>query len=342
MAPQDGSEPVWKVCWLPALIAVITGSCFFYTILVPQKAGLVAAERTPSLADPDLSTAVVLDQVEAMEPIRLLRDAQSSNQPTDDAVGAARHLIEKDKYNVRNLMCVGNVFTSIPDNPSLNKEGYELLHTASQLAQESKYVRLNYARALVRGQRYEEAIVEYEDILKTQHDIAPSLELARLYLANGDEDKAIKLLQGVLEKDSGNASARKLLGVAMARNHDEKGGFEEYLKAFAQEQMAGRPDDERALVEKNNGSLPKAVAEERALVKDKPTEANRLALAEMLIFQNQYDETKSILDDLAGKNDKNADIHRIYVELYHQQDKADKSYQEWLEANKREKDDAGT
>lgn len=340
MAPerQDGSEHHWKGLLIPAVIAVICGAVFCVIIFQPQKASIVSAGRSATVSDLTLATPAVLDEVEAMDPMKLLREAQSTNQSTDEAVGAARHLIDKDNYNVRYLMCAGNVFTSIPDNAQLKEEGFGKLRLATQLCPESKFVRLNYARALVRAQRYEEAIVEYENVVKLQHDIGPSLELAQLYMSNGDEDKAIKVLQGVLEKDSGNTPGRKLLGVALARNHDEKGGFEEYLKAFAQELMSGYPDDARALVEKNNGSLSKAVLEERSLAKDKPTPANRLALAELLIFQNQYSEAKSILDDLKSKNATDPDIHRVYAELYHQMDKPDSSYQEWLQANKLEKD----
>lgn len=343
---EDGTEPAWTALLsIPTLVALLGAALFFMTILQPSQTPI--GNKAATAASGDLNLSTVLDDVNNMEPMDLLRKAE--NNGGDDsynlAVGMARHQLEMDKLNVKKLMCAGNVFVAVPNAPDLNKEGYDDLREACELCPSSKYVRLNLARALVRGKRYEEAIVEYENIVKTSPDVLPSLELARLYLANNDEDKAIKVLNTVLEKDSGNIPARKLLGAAEARNKNEKEGFEDYIKAFAQEQMIGYPDSARDLVEKNNGSLNKAVAEQRTIETATPNFDTQLKLAEMLLFQSPQDfpdslsEANKILDGLKAKNGNNPELHRLYAELYHQMNgKGDKSFQEWQQANKLDKE----
>ncbi len=337
---SDGSEPAWKglLSW-GTLILVVFAGAFWFTIVKPEEIrmypgeGLVPGTVANESEMMDLFSQKVLTDVDQMEPSRLMREGQ-----TDDAIGAARDLINKDKWNVRNLMCAGNVFAAAPKENALNEEGYNLLLTSTYLCPQSKYVRLNYARALGRGGRFEEATKQYDKVVKANMDTLPSLELARLYMSNGDEDKAIKLLTAIMEKDPENSSAQKLLGIAGARNHDEKAGYEDYIKGFALERTAGYPLEARDLVDRNHDSVSDAIKEQRTTADAEPTEVEpKLLLVEMLIVQGDLTGAQSVLDAEKTKNKDNAELHRLYAELYHQSGKEEQAYQEWLTANTLEK-----
>jgi predicted Zn-dependent protease len=268
-----------------------------------------------------------------MEPSRLMREGD-----VDGALGSARQLLDKDKWNVKNLMCAGNVFVDAPKDRGETEEGFDLLKTATYMCPVSKYVRLNYARALGRAGRIEEATKQYDQVIKTNMDFQPSLELARLYMSNLDEEKAINLLKGISDKDPENSSVQMLLGIAMARNHQEKDGFEEYNQAFGKARTLGYPLEAKDLVDKNHDSVPDAIKEQRAIAdKESSPIESKLLLAEMLILQNRVPEAKTVLDAQKAKFKDNAELHRLYAEIYHNEGKEEQAYQEWLTANTLEK-----
>lgn len=172
----------------------------------------------------------------------------------------------------------------------------------------------------------------------TAMDFQPSLELARLYMSNLDEEKAINLLKGISDKAPENSSVQMLLGIAMARNHQEKDGFEEYIQAFGKARTLGYPMEAKELVEKNHDSVPDAIKEQRAIADKEPSSIQaKLLLAEMLILQNRVPEARAVLDSQKARFKDNAELHRLYAEIYHNEGKEEQAYQEWLTANTLEK-----
>ncbi len=337
---SDGNEAAWKGLFSWAtLILIICAGAFWFTIVKPDELRLYPGEGLfPGTVNNTqealyLSSQKLLTDVYDMEPSRLMREGD-----VDGALGAARQLLDKDKWNVKNLMCAGNVFVDAPKDRGETEEGFELLKTATYMCPVSKYVRLNYARALGRAGRIEEATKQYDQVIKTNMDFEPSLELARLYMTNLDEDKAISLLKLISDKDPENSSIQMLLGIAMARNHKEKEGFEEYIQAFAKARTLGYPLEVRELVEKNHDSVNDAIKEQRTIADQKPVSiVAKLLLAEMLILQNRIPEAKTVLDAQKTQFKDNAELHRLYAEIYHSEDKEDQAFQEWLTANTLEK-----
>lgn len=337
---SDGKEAAWKGLFSWAtLILVICGGAFWFTIVKPDELRLYPGEGLfpGTVANTQealyLSSQKLLTDVYDMEPSRLMREGD-----VDGALGAARQLLDKDKWNVKNLMCAGNVFVDAPKDRGETEEGFDLLKTATYMCPVSKYVRLNYARALGRAGRIEEATRQYDMVIKSNMDFEPSLELARLYMTNLDEEKAISLLKAISDKDPENSSVQMLLGIAMARNHEEKEGFEEYIQAFGKARTLGYPLEVRELVEKNHDSVPEAIKEQRTIADQQPVSiVAKLLLAEMLILQNRNAEAKAVLDSQKGKFKDNAELHRLYAEIYHSENKEDLAFQEWLTANTLEK-----
>ncbi|MBI2812124.1 MAG: tetratricopeptide repeat protein [Candidatus Melainabacteria bacterium] len=337
---RDGNEAAWKGLFSWAtLILVICAAAFWFTIVKPDELRLYPGEGLlPGTVNNTqealyLSSQKLLTDVYDMEPSRLMREGD-----VDGALGAARQLLDKDKWNVKNLMCAGNVFVDAPKDRGETEEGFDLLKTATYMCPVSKYVRLNYARALGRAGRIEEATKQYDQVIKSNMDFEPSLELARLYMTNLDEDKAISLLKLISEKDPENSSIQMLLGIAMARNHKEKEGFEEYIQAFAKARTLGYPLEVKELVEKNHDSVNDAIKEQRTIADQKPVSiVAKLLLAEMLILQNRIPEAKTVLDSQKTQFKDNAELHRLYAEIYHSEEKEDQAFQEWLTANTLEK-----
>ncbi|HEY9731121.1 MAG TPA: tetratricopeptide repeat protein [Drouetiella sp.] len=337
---SDGSEVAGKglIIWA-TLIAVICAAGFWFTVVKPEEMRLYPGDGVvPGSVSNDqnalyLCSSKVLTDVYDMEPSRLMREGD-----VDGALGAARQLLDKDKWNVKNLMCAGNVFVDAPKDRGETEEGFDLLKTATYMCPVSKYVRLNYARALGRAGRIEEATKQYDQVIKTNMDFQPSLELARLYMSNLDEEKAISLLKGMLDKDPENSSVQMLLGIAMARNHQEKDGFEEYIQAFGKARTLGYPLEAKELVDNNHDSVPEAIKEQRSIAEKQGSSiGSKLLLAEMLIMQNRVPEAKTVLDAQKAKFKDNAELHRLYAEIYHNEGKEEQAYQEWLTANTLEK-----
>lgn len=337
---SDGKEAAWKGLFSWAtLILVICAVAFWLTIVKPDELRLYPGDGVfpGTVANTQealyLSSRKLLTDVYDMEPSRLMREGD-----VDGALGAARQLLDKDKWNVKNLMCAGNVFVDAPKDRGETEEGFDLLKTATYMCPVSKYVRLYYARALGRAGRIEEATRQYDLVIKQNMDFEPSLELARLYMTNLDEEKAISLLKAILNKDPENSSVQMLLGIAMARNHEEKEGFEEYIQAFSKARTLGYPLEVKELVEKNHDSVPDAIKEQRAIADQQPVSiVAKLLLAEMLILQNRTPEAKAVLDSQKVKFKDNAELHRLYAEIYHSENKEDLAFQEWLTANTLEK-----
>ncbi|CAN5484538.1 hypothetical protein BH10CYA1_BH10CYA1_23500 [soil metagenome] len=333
---SDGNEAAWKGLFSWAtLILLISGVAFWLTIVKPDELRLYPGEGLfPGAVSNTqealyLSSQKLLTDVYDMEPSRLMREGD-----VDGALGAARQLLDKDKWNVKNLMCAGNVFVDAPKERGETEEGFDLLKTATYMCPVSKYVRLNYARALGRAGRIEEATKQYNLVTKSNMDFEPSLELARLYMTNLDEEKAISLLQMIYDKDPENSSVQMLLGIAMARNHKEKEGFEEYTQAFGKARTLGYPLEAKELVEKNHDSIPDAIKEQSTIADQQPVSITaKLLLAEMLILQNRIAEGKTVLDAQKTKFKDNPELHRLYAEIYHSEDKEDQAFQEWLTAN---------
>ncbi len=337
---SDGSEVGGKglIIWA-TIIAVVCAAGFWFTVVKPDEMRLYPGDGVvPGSVSNDqdtlyLCSSKVLTDVYDMEPSRLMREGD-----VDGALGSARQLLDKDKWNVKNLMCAGNVFVDAPKDRGETEEGFDLLKTATYMCPVSKYVRLNYARALGRAGRIEEATKQYDQVIKTNMDFQPSLELARLYMSNLDEEKAINLLKGISDKDPENSSVQMLLGIAMARNHQEKDGFEEYNQAFGKARTLGYPLEAKDLVDKNHDSVPDAIKEQRAIAdKESSPIESKLLLAEMLILQNRVPEAKTVLDAQKAKFKDNAELHRLYAEIYHNEGKEEQAYQEWLTANTLEK-----
>jgi tetratricopeptide (TPR) repeat protein len=277
-------EPLWKGLFSFQVAAAVAGSVFFWlTIQTPDR--LPATNKLPPAGDATLFQPAVLEDVEKSEPMKLLKQGKSQ-----EALTAASQLMTQKPYDVRALMIAGDVIATAGDKG----QGITLLRKSTYLCAESRYVRLNYARYLAKTDRLEEATSQYEQLCsKYPSDwTTPRVELADIYLKLNSLDKAKDKLKEVVNADTKNGAARKLLGITMA--NEGKEGFEEFLKGCALEQLQGMPPDLKAYVK--SGSLQKAEGSLKSEVAAKPEEVQPLLLlGELYLTTNRVQDAKSLI-----------------------------------------------
>ena len=152
--------------------AIIALVCLLAFAITLDRPGQVL---TTSSVHKDLwvDSAKVLTDVDNMEPSKLL--AQGN---IDDAVGEATKEVNERPTDIRTVICAGNVLSQVGDK----QKGFQLLRKSVDLAPQSFYVLLNYARRLAAGERTNEAVDQYVVLSKTYpKQIEPRFELANRF-----------------------------------------------------------------------------------------------------------------------------------------------------------------
>jgi predicted Zn-dependent protease len=314
-------EPLWKGLWSLQMGAAVIGSVFFW--LTIQNSDRLPDKVPSAGVDATLSQPAVLDDVEKSEPMKLLKQGKSQ-----EALTAASQLMTQKPYDVRALMVAGDVISTAGDKG----QGITLLRKSTFLCPQSRYVRLNYARYLAKTDRLEEATSQYEQLCsKYPADwTTPRIELADIYLKLNSLDKAKDKLKEVVNSDTKNGAARKLLGITMA--NEGKEGFEEFLKGCALEQLqGGMPPDLKAYVK--SGSLQKAEGSLKSEVAAKPEEVQPLVLlGELYLTTNRVQDAKSlILPQVQHRQSINEEpsVHFLLAEILDKTGDHDGAYMEF-------------
>ena len=116
--------------------------------------------------------------------------------------------------------------------------------------------------------------------------------MADIYLKLNTLDKAKDKLKEVVNADTKNGAARKMLGITMANEGRE--GFEEFLKGCALEQLQGMPPDLKDYAKSQ--PLPKVEALLKTEVASKPEEVQPLLLlGELYLTSNRIQEAKALI-----------------------------------------------
>ena len=312
-------------CLLAGNSAILAATFFWLTI--PNPGGSPIA-KVGGAVDPTLAEPAVLDDVEKSEPMKLLKAGK-----TQEALTAANQLLNKNHFDVRALMIAGDVIVTAGDKA----QGIILLRKSTFLSGQARYVCLNYARYWRKTERYEEATEQYE-LLCTKYPVAwtaPRLELADIYLKLNNNDKAKEKLKEVVNADTKNGAARKLLGITMAGEGKE--GFEEFLKGCALEQLQGVSPDLKAYM-KGGGNFAKAEAQLKSEIAAKPEEVQPLLLLGKLYLINDrvQDAKQLILPQVQHRQAINdsADVHFLLAQILDKTGDHDGAYMEFKGAAK--------
>jgi len=299
-------------------LALILLVVFVLCIKNPDRVQMVSGEvDDPKLADMVYCKEQILADVAAMEPSELFARGQ-----VDDAIRLARQLYKSKPDDVKALMCFGDIFSQAGEP---TEEGFQCLRKAMHLAPHSRYVRLNYARKLAEGERYEEAIAQYEILVQAFPDgwMQPRVELAELYEKNKQSDKAAEQYRALVQdpKYATNGEMRMKEGIAIADSGDINEGYAEYIRGARMEQAQGFLAAARAAIT-SSGNAEAAIAklqESLKMTNDSPgakTDENDVSLGRageaanaanaQASEQAKADETLAATENVAAAGASNA------------------------------------
>ena len=290
---SEQNEPIWKgiLSWQVGL-ALVAVALYFFTIVNPDKVpNQPTSPSDRSVEDLSLMTEPLLAEVSNSEPEKLLAGGKDKA-----AIAAADKDIKAKPYDVRTLMSAGNVYCDAPD--ANHDKGLQYLRKSVALCPQSRYVRLNFARHLARLRKTEDAIAQYELLDRSASDAwsAPRIELADLYIVENEFDKAVEELRKVMQNDTKNGAAQERLGLAMARNNDDKEGFEEFSKGFALRQVADQLTELNAYLARFDNDKAKAEADLQKAIKDNPENRDNIVLlGELFLSENKTQAAKELL-----------------------------------------------
>ena len=291
-----------------AIIALVCLLAFAITLDRPGQV-LISSGNSPNIhSDLWLNSAQVLIDVDNMEPAKLM--AQGN---IDDAVGEATKQVNERPTDLRTVICAGNVLSQCGDK----QKGFQLLRKSVDMAPQSRYVLLNYARRLAGGERANEAIDQYRALCKTYpKQLEPHLELASLYMNTGKPKLAADEYKIILSMNPGSALVKKDYGLALAASGNEKEGFQGFIDACSVDKdEASYAAMARGLLSSNGNSAKRAIGDMRIEVATKPKRVTpRINYAQLLLYLGREKEAKDVATDALKVDSHNPELYMVLAE----------------------------
>ena len=213
-------------------------------------------------------------------------------------------------------------------------------------------LRYQLGRALVAKNEPDQALVQLEEAVKIRPDLIPAqILLSQIYAGKGDHNRSLQFADQVLKQQPGNIPARLLRTNALFNSGNRAGAkqeLEQIVKAApnsadARYQLAamsfseGKFDDAAAAFEKIRRDFPNDSRGFFGLVETDVAQKNfqtaidiinaelqknpdrqdlRLALGNVFVRAQRYDEGLQQYQILIGKSSKNADLYLRVAETY--------------------------
>ncbi len=292
--PNLAHDVLMPIC----LCVVLCGAFAGTTLQVKDKHaiyGYTDAEKQTQVRDQYLASAKVMDDVKKMEPLtkleagdtagalalakdlgmKALRNADQKGMGVvqkGDQKPPSKDELEGEEGTVKDLLAAGMVMSKV-GNKAEKELGLTYMNKAEEIATYSKYVRLMFARELLRQHRDDEAISQYENITKLFLDTwpLPHKDLDQLYMRVNRGADAVVELKELIKTDNTDPSYQRQLGLAMAQNGDQQAGFEEFQKGFTHEQdVYSYPAAVKVLVDAHGGLVDATLADIKKQAGEKP------------------------------------------------------------------------
>jgi predicted Zn-dependent protease len=283
---------------LEMVVAILCMAFFWFTIVSFD------ADTLPDKTDGNNASIDVMATVNQLKPMQL---ANSGNLV--EAMREVTVLVKKKPYDASANICAGNVYVM----SNAVDEGLRYLKKGVALSHRDPDVILNYARALAKANRLDEALAQYDSVTKIDPNAQTArTELARLYMDNERPEDAAVQLAAVCDSNPNNFAARKLRGIALARSGKVKPGLEEYMLAIAQEGQSGPPQALRSMLGNNGAaSMDRVIYELEQQVNNRPTEyAPKLRLAQLYTYGGNAKAAKDLLLEARRMVPGNAEVQR--------------------------------
>jgi Flp pilus assembly protein TadD len=355
-------NPLFDVILPVSMALILCGGFALTTKVVKHKSdiyGLSEAEKQTQVRDLYLASAKLMDDIKKMEPIKLLdsgdaagalaaakpmgskalalADQQGMGAP-QKGVGTQTDKSELDTEEkaVRELLAAGMVMCKAGSKQEKDL-GLTYMAKAEDIATYSKYVRLLYARELVRvGKRDDDAIKQYQDITTLFKDPwpLPHKELALLLMRNNRGTEAVQELTLLMKADPADPSYQRQLGLAMAQNNDQQAGFEEFQKGFTREQdVLSYPAAVKGLVEAHGGLVDATLADIKKQAEKSPNDLKlQLDLARLDIATLKYKDARDVMEKARKTHEIDPEVHEIMAEVMCRQNQQSSGYDEFRSA----------
>jgi len=352
-------NPLFDVL-LPVSLSVILCGGFAATIKIVKDKhaiyGYTDAEKKTQVRIQSLADAKIMDDVKKMDPEKLLDSGDTAG-----AIAAAKTLgskaaalaeqkgmsvaskntspskeeLAEEEKAVRDLLAAGMVLCQAGSKQE-KETGLTYMSKAADVATYSKYVRLLFARELVRAHKDEEAIKQYEDITTLFKDkwSLPHKELGLLYMRANLGDKAVEELTAVAKADPQDPSIQRQLGLAMAQNGDQQAGFEEFQKGFTREgDVLSYPAAVKPLVDAHSGLVDATLQDVKKASEKNPTDVKlQLDLARLYIATGKFKDARDLMEKARKSQDTNPEVHEVMSEIMCRQSQAQSGFDEFRSA----------
>lgn len=284
----------------PEFLIAIGCMAFFWFTIVSFDAEPRGGDSTTAAAGD------VMDQVNSLKAMQMANGGQLM-----EAMREAATYLQKHNHDVAANICAGNVYVMA----GAFDDGLKCLKKSVALSHRNKAVQLNYAQKLAYSKKFDEAINQYEQLTKQYPTWElPKMELAKVYFDQKRPADAARVLGDVLKANSNNFAARKLRGIALARDKKTKQGLEEYMLAVAQEQTAGPPDALKQLLGASAGgpaAMDRIIYELQQQVNNRPDEyVPKLRLAQLYCYGGNAKNAKELMQDARRLAPNNAEVQR--------------------------------
>lgn len=292
------------------IIALVCLLGFALTLDRPGQHLLFAAGTSSNTKHSDLwvNSAQVLTDVEAMEAIKLLNQGN-----IDDAIGEATKEVNERPTDIRAVICAGNVISQYGDK----QKGFQYLKKSVDMAPQSRYVLLNYARRLAEGSRTQEAIDQYQLLCRTfPKQLEPHLELANLYMTTGKPKQAAEQYKLILSGNPSLVLVKKNYGLALAASGNEKEGFQSFVDACSVDKdEASYASAAKAILQANGNSAKRAISDMRIEVATKSKRvAPRITFAQLLLYLGKDKEAKDVAGEGLRVDSHNPELYMVLAE----------------------------
>jgi len=348
--------------FLPVCLCVVLCGAFAGTTgIVKDKHaiyGYTEAEKQTQVRDQYLASAKLMDDVKKMEPLTKLEAGDTAGalalakeqgikalQNADqkgmgvvqkgEAKAPTKDELDAEESTVKDLLSAGMVMCKVGSKQE-KELGLTYMGKAEEIATYSKYVRLLYARELVRAHRDDEGIAQYENITKLFLDPwpLPHKELAQLYMRANRGADAVQELTVLIKTDTTDPSYQRQLGLAMAQNGDQQAGFEEFQKGFTHEQdVYSYPAAVKSLVDAHGGLVDATLADVKKQADKNPQDIKlQLDLARLDIATQKYKDARDIMETARKTQELNPEVHEVMAEVMCRQNQQTSGYDEFRAA----------
>jgi predicted Zn-dependent protease len=355
--PNLAHDVLLPIC----LCVVLCGAFFGTTAQVKDKHaiyGYTEAEKQTQVRDQYLASAKLMDDVKKVDPlvkleagdtagaVALAKDLgmkalQNADQKgmgvvqKGEAKPPTKDELDAEESTVKDLLASGMVMCKA--GSKADKElGIKYMAKAEEIATYSKYVRLLYARELVRLHHDDEGIAQYENVTKLFLDPwpLPHKELAQLYMRANRGADAVQELKELMKTDPSDPSYQRQLGLAMAQNGDQTAGFEEFQKGFTHEQdVLSYPAAVKSLVDAHGGLVDATLADVKKQADKNPQDIKlQLDLARLEIATQKYKDARDIMETARKTQELNPEVHEVMAEVMCRQNQQTSGYDEFRAA----------